>query len=339
MELPKYTELRDTARPQLERLLPLPFPISMYIETVNRCMFRCTYCPMSVDGYENEVGGFRTMSLSEFQKIAADIKAGGRLKVLRFYFMGEPLLNPELPAMITMASQMQLAERTELTTNGVLLNETTARALISSGLDYLRISISSVIQSRHEQVTQTRVKIEDIRNNIRRFRELRHELGYTKPFIYVKLLDPCDAAERDTFFDLYRDIADEAVVEDSMNWNSYDDHNFMPADNAKTGNPTGSAAQTTPKQVCPFPFYTLAVTVNGDVTVCCVDWNKATAVGNAFEEDLTSIWHGKRMREFRQMHITRNRKNNPSCCNCTFLYTTPDNLDAMSAETISALIG
>lgn len=331
MELPKYTELRESARPKLERLLPLSFPISMYLETTNRCMFRCTYCPMSLDGYEQECGGFRTMSLTEFQKIADDIKAGGILKVLRFYFMGEPLLNRELPAMITTACRMKLAERTELTTNGVLLNEATSKALINSGLDYLRISISSVLQSRHEQITQTPIKVEDIYNNIRRFRQLRDEANAVKPFLYVKLLDPGNPAEKDRFLDMYRDLADEAVVEETMNWNSYGDHDLSLGASAATPQPAA-------KEVCPFPFYTLAITANGDTTVCCVDWNKATTVGNVFEEDITTIWNGEKMRLFRQMHLTRNRRDNPSCKNCTFLYTTPDNIDNMPEDTVAALI-
>ena len=338
MDIPKYTQLRQDERPSLERLLPLSFPISLYIEPTNRCMFRCTYCPMSIADYEKEAGGFRTMTFAEFQKIASDIRAGGSLKVLRFYFMGEPLLNPDLPEMIALACNMQLAERTELTTNGVLLNDAMSKSLIRSGLDYLRISISSVNQNRHERVTQSRIKVEKIYDNIRRFKDIRNEMGSKKPFLYVKLLDPANSAERSTFLDMYQPIADEAVIEEPMNWDSYGDHDLMAALYG-TRTQTGSDhSHSHPKEVCPFPFYTLAITANGDVTVCCVDWNKATKVGNVFESSLKDIWDGDKMQAFRRMHINRQRRNNPSCRNCTFLYSAPDNLDHLSDDTLSALL-
>ncbi|HLZ19728.1 MAG TPA: radical SAM/SPASM domain-containing protein [Smithellaceae bacterium] len=338
MDMPRYTQLRQAKRPSLECLLPLSFPLSLYVETINRCMFRCTYCPMSLDSYEKEAGGFRTMSLAEFQKIASDIQAGGPLKVLRFYFMGEPLLNPDLPEMIALAGRMQLAERTELTTNAVLLGDKLSTSMIRAGLDYLRISISSVDQRRHERVTRTNVKIKKIYDNVRRFKEIRRDMGATKPFLYVKLLDPQNAEERSAFLNMYEHVADEAVIEEPMNWDSYGDHDFMGALYGGQRDMDESRLRPHPKEVCPFPFYSLAITANGDVTVCCVDWNKATKVGNVFESSLQDIWNGESLRQFRRMHIERQRHHNPSCKNCSFLYTAPDNLDRMSPATITKIL-
>ena len=339
MGLQKYSSLRESARPSLESLLPLPFPLSIYIETTNRCIFRCRYCPMSLPGYAQTVGGFRTMTLAEFIKIAQDIKSGGLLKVLRFYFMGEPLLNPELPKMIKTACKMNLAQRTELTSNGVLLDTEKSVALVNSGLDYLRISISSVDPVRHGQVTQTSVSVEEIFDNIRSFRNTRDKMGSVKPFLYVKLLDPLNQAETQRFLEMYGSVADETAIEKPMNWNNYEKRNLIEATYGSDVSAERNDLYPYPKEVCPFPFYTLMVNVNGDVTTCCVDWNKATRVGNVFESGLKSIWNGEQLRNLRQIHITRRRVLNPSCGNCTFLYTVPDNLDNMSESTIHAVLG
>lgn len=294
---------------------------------------------MSLEDYADVSGGFRTMSLAEFHKISHDIQAGGKLKVLRFYFMGEPLLNPHLPEMIQISCRMRLSERTELTTNGALLDEEKSLAIINSGLDYLRISISSVDQSRHENVTQSNAKVGHIYENIRQFRQIRDKMGRKRPFLYVKMLDSLDDSENSRFLTMYQEVADEMVIEKPMNWNNFGDHDLLAA--TYGGKQAGDPAELYPygKTVCPFPFYTLMVNVNGDVTVCCVDWNKGIRVGNVFESSLQSIWNGQEMRALRQMHILGKRKENRSCANCQFLYTVPDNLDNMSDSMIMALIG
>ena len=46
------------------------------------------------------------------------------------------------------------------------------------------------------------------------------------------------------------------------------------------------------KKTCPFPFYTLAIHSNLKVSVCCVDWNKKTVVGDPKINTLKEIWTG-----------------------------------------------
>lgn len=265
---------------------------------------------------------------------------GGGLKVLRFYLMGEPLLNPHIAEMIKRACDMNLAERIELTTNGVFLSEEKSISLINSGLTYLRISISSVNQSRHEYITQTNISINKIYKNIERFKEIRDEQSERKPFLYIKMIDSLNDEENSRFLQMYQHLGDEVVIEKPMNWDNYDDHDLLQAVYTNKENPTFDlqAMYPYPKSVCPFPFYTLAIAVNGDVSLCCVDWNKATRIGNVFENTLKSIWNGDNLRNFRSMHISNKRIINPSCRDCSFLFTTPDNIDNMPESKIREII-
>jgi len=293
---------------------------------------------MSLPEFPETAGGFKTMSLLEFRKICRAIRSGGGLKVLRFYLMGEPLLNPELPEMIAIACKMKIAERTELTSNGSLLNEEKSRALIDSGLDYLRISITSVDQARHRRLTQTNVRIERICDNLARFRRLRDSLGRKKPFLYVKMLDSMSASENARFLKLYQPVADEAAIEEPMEWNSYGEADLLKATYDKKCPVDPKKLYRYNRTICPLPFYTLGVSANGDVTVCCVDWNKATKIGNAFETELKSLWSGNNLRNLYSLHLSGNRQKNRSCANCRFLHTAPDNLDHMPEPLIRRLL-
>ena len=61
---------------------------------------------------------------------------------------GEPLLHPDLLRMVELAKNAGC--RVGLTTNGVLLNDTMARRLISAGLDNLAVSIAGATPSTHD---------------------------------------------------------------------------------------------------------------------------------------------------------------------------------------------
>jgi radical SAM protein with 4Fe4S-binding SPASM domain len=96
------------------------------------------------------------------------------------------------------------------------------------------------------------------------------------------------------------------------------------ADAARNRNKVGA------REVCPLPFYQPAVHADGTVSMCCVDWNKKTAVGNIFEQSLSEIWHGDKVRAFQTMHIERRSHENEACRNCTYFHDQPDNIDDLT---------
>jgi radical SAM protein with 4Fe4S-binding SPASM domain len=325
-----YSKLRDQSRATLASQLPLAHPWSIYVELTNRCNFKCKFCPESFDNYSELVGGLSTLSFDQFRKICDDILEMGKLKVLRFYMMGEPFLHKELPNMIAYAKKLEVAERFELTSNGTALTEATGARMLDSGLDYLRISVYAIDAERHKEITKSNIHPDLIRNNVRNLFELRKREGKKKPFIYAKMINPFDDAEEKAFFENYSDISDEAVIEQPMSWDNPEGFDFIDSvyDKDKEIDRTKLFAHR--KEVCSFPFYTLVVHSSGDVSVCCVDWEKKTVCGNVFKESLKDIWHGPKLRAFQQMQIERRRHENAACKNCTYLYTSPDNIDEIT---------
>ena len=339
---PAYSELRNFSRRSLAPLLPLPLPFGMFIEPTNVCNFRCRFCPESFSDYNEIVGGRQHMDFALFEQIVGQIKTMGRLKVLRFYMLGEPLLNPDLIRMIKLANDAGIAERTELTTNATALTADKSRGLIDSGLTYLRVSIYASTQERSEFVTQSRLPVARIHANVRTFREIRDASGAERPHLYVKMIDSGVEEENAAFLAQYEPLADECVLEKPMNWNGYENRDVLDSvyvDQAQREKVVSRNLFPFPKKICPFPFYTMVLNANGDVTACCVDWNKNTRVGNVRETPLSEIWHGENFRELRRLHIENRRHENASCRNCTYLFTVPDNLDDLSAEEYTRILG
>lgn len=328
-----YSQLRGKDRPDLANQLPLRGPLSIYLETTNVCNFKCRQCPVSFDDYYEKIGGRATIDLQRYETLLCEIVELGRLKSLKFYSEGEPFLNKNLPGMISRAIKSGACEYTEVTTNGSALSPNTSKEIVESGLHYLRVSIYSVDQERHKFITQTNISINKIHSNIETFINIRKASGSKLPFLYVKMIDP-KSGEAEEFRKRYESLADEIAIEQPMNWNGYENRDLVNANYSQKYIQPAEAQ----KQVCPFAFYSLVIKANGDVVICCVDWNKDTCVGNINRESLKDIWTGNRMRAFRLMQLERRKGENKSCKNCTYIDTTPDNLDNIHPEMFKELL-
>lgn len=82
----------------------------IYIEIINRCNLTCGFCPRS-----NRPAC--TMSVSFFSEVLRKIK--NHTEYLYFHVMGEPLMHPELPALLDISGEHGL--KVNITTNGTLI--------------------------------------------------------------------------------------------------------------------------------------------------------------------------------------------------------------------------
>lgn len=315
----KYSLLK-VRRISLRDAIPLAKPFTVLFEPASVCNFKCVCCFHNEPDVCSYLPKGR-MKFEDFRKIAYDLAAweGGRLKVIRIIGFGEPLLNPDTPRMVKFLKRLDAAERIEITTNASLLNPAISRQLIDSRLDYIRCSIYSVDQKRHEALTQNGISIEKIKNNIAVLKELRASAGVSKPFIYVKMLESQDESENVLFLKEYSAVADETALEKSHQWLSNTD-----------------VSSRKMRRVCPQPFKMLSIHFNGDVILCDPDWRGNTCVGNALSEKISSIWGGAKMREFWRMQLENRRHENESCRNCSFLVDeyAIDDLEGVSPDVL-----
>ncbi len=328
-----YTELRQH-RVDLKKAIPLPKPFTLLFDPASICNFRCVQCFRSVEGVEKWIPA-GLMDFEKFKAVIDGLKAweGPKIKVIRVIGFGEPFVNPCTPDMVRYIKNAQVADRVEITTNGSLITEAIAEQLVDTGLDYIRISIYSVIQERHEYITGNKMDIRRIYENVRALREIRDRRGAEKPFIYVKMLDSSQAEENQAFLKLYQEIADEAAIEHPHNWLDMEDKSFI--SDLYGGACAAGQDPTAAKTVCPQPFKMLSIRQNGDVVVCDPDWMGNTTIGNAFQTSLKDLWHSQALMDFWKMQIEGRRFQNESCRRCTTFLSdayTVDNIDGITVE-------
>ena len=324
---PPYSSLRTLGRIDLAEAIPLPGPLTIYLEPTNICNFKCVYCPESFDNYKEVVGGHFQLSLDDFKAIAKQIKDLATVKTLNFYMMGEPFVNKQLTQFISIAKSEAIAEKVIVTSNGTLVKPHLYQTICDSRLDYLRISIYGGNEGSHAKNTQSSFHLSQIKDNILGLKRFRDAGARYRPFIYIKMIESACADDNRQFKEMFSEAGDEVFIEPVMNWND-------PAE----GNLSGEAKDTllsrryfsARKEVCPFPFYTLVIHSDLKVSVCCVDWNKQTVVGDLHNESLTDIWKGEALRTFQLRHVQRRRHELAGCKTCTYLHTAPDNIDSLT---------
>jgi MoaA/NifB/PqqE/SkfB family radical SAM enzyme len=120
----------------------LPGPLTVQIQTIDRCNASCVMCPYT---NSNKTGPANRMPVELYAHILHELSALNTVRYLFIMLQNEPLLDPELELKVKQARQA-LSPKTKLSvvTNGALLSPTRSRALLHSGVDQIAISIDAI---------------------------------------------------------------------------------------------------------------------------------------------------------------------------------------------------
>lgn len=284
------------------------FPTVLFVESTNACNINCIFCPRRIS--KKKIG---FMKLNLFKKIVDESTNYDKLFELYLHKDGEPLLAPNLPKMIEYAKKKKISEKVAIATNGILLDGKKSLQILKSGLDELTISLDAVTPENFERLKGVSASnFEIIERNVKRFIQLRNEQGLTEPMVKLKIIYMKETKkEINDFIKRWKPIADSVLVRAYITWaQSVKDRNVNPVKVPKEPHP------------CVAPFTNLAVNWDGEVSVCCVDWNKELIVGDANKESIYDIWHGKKLKELRTKHLNGNF-NGLQCKVCDFRMSLP----------------
>lgn len=336
-----YMKLKQH-RISLRDTVPLDTPFTLFVDPTNFCNFHCTFCPRNYDEFKRYAGSYMHMSKELFEKICNDLICfPGKLKVLRLFYLGEPLLCPDFFDILEMACQRNIAERLEISTNASMLTREVSKRMLDitekySGNFYLRVSVYSVFQLKNQSITKNDIDVRAIWKNVKTFFDLRNNKAdlCNSIRIYVKMLKSY-SDEDEAFLNMYRGIADEVELEEPMEWSGEAVEGGI-LKGVYSDEIVSSLRNKAMPKVCAYPFHTLAINSDGTVVCCCVDWSRQTCVGDVKKESLYDIWHGERLKKLRCKHLSGSRDAILSCRNCMKLPSggvyNLDNLDDLSLE-------
>jgi len=325
------SELRCTKRAVLQDVIPLPAPFLLAIEPTNLCNLKCAFCPTSdrklLEKVKRQNG---IMSLELFKQVVDGARNfPEKIKEVCLFKDGEPLLNNQLCEMIAYLKQANICNTIKIFTNGLLLTPELNQRLIDSGADFIRISVEGVNAKKYSSLCDGQIDYAKFLSNIKDLFLRRGTCKVVAKIIDINLSD----AEKQKFYDDFSPITDICAVEDVHGWTFSDQKDFSMGIKKNTFD--GIVVKN--KQVCPYPFYSIAVNCRGIVTIGCCDWALQTTIGDIHQESIYDIWNGKRLYDFRMMHLEHRKHENPACRVCSHMAINPDNIDGFETKIMAAL--
>lgn len=117
-------------------------PLIIQIEPTTHCNLECTMCLNPIKSREN-----RHMSFEDFKRILDAIPLAHKISLVG---AGEPLMNPELFKMISIAKSRRI--KIGFATNGLLLNDYNCSKIVENKVDWVNISIDSPNKKIYESI-------------------------------------------------------------------------------------------------------------------------------------------------------------------------------------------
>ena len=267
------------------------FPDYLDCELTNHCNLTCTVCPTGMN-ISSRPKGFISSEL--MRRIIQECAAEG-CKGIRFVRWGEPLLHPHCVEYIKAVKSAGLL--CHINTNGSLLDDGFISDILKYGLDSIKFSFQGLDEYDYNSIRKGgdyKKLVERITNLYSKRNQRQHP--------YIQIGTTIASATKSNVNDIKYfnqtmlqicDRPDVGITRNLLN-------NEI----------------TTNYPECPEMFNKLSINWNGDITMCCSDWDGLLIVGNCNKQSLKEIWTCDAANKMRQMLVNHQHNLLPVCRSC-----------------------
>lgn len=270
-----------------------PFPLTVSLEFVNRCNLNCVMCYTI-----NHADKKATLDLSHIEAMMEECKDHG-LPAAVVGMGSEALIYKgarDAIKAIRDANVMDLF----LGTNGVLLTEELSEFLVKQRVARIEVSLDAATPETYLKI-RGKDELERIEGNLQKLIEMREREGSKLPVIRLCFCVQKDNLhEQRAFLDKWRGRVDYIDFQEMVDFGGVDELRALGEEAARPDTDLPAPEST----YCAYPFNSLHVWSNGDVTPCCTFFGKALVIGDARTQTLKEIWDGPEMAEIRTQLLT-----------------------------------
>lgn len=258
-------------------------PYTIEIELTNHCNASCEFCCHSTSSREK---GF--MDIKKLKKFLIDEKNKMNdnwfnKKIGKNLFpkivlagLGEALMHPQIFEIIKIMKELEF--RVQLVTNGLLLTDKNIQGLIETNVDEVCISLHSINKNIYKSITGLDLKhvLPKVEKALEKFEKhnVHVEIWRVKPSIKNTRESKKDQNNFENWINKYKNII---ILGPSEPWNR--DNTIESLCEKIIDNPDSTIW-------CHKIYFTYNIAWNGDVILCCNDYNrKSVNLGNAFSKN------------------------------------------------------
>ena len=259
------------------------------IETTNRCNAHCYFCPrdqtphqglMSVETFDQALTRtieFRDIARAQFET---------HLKV-NLCGLGEPLLNKHTPDFVRKVRNAGF--ECSISTNGSLLDERHAEALLEAGLQGAEINVGEV-DDDYEKIYG--LPFEKTCDNVVRFAEMAGDQCQVR-IVLVNHRRDADHMAKMTDFWTSRGIRHFLPFEVMNRGGALFVDEMQYATFAERAQAASLLQDRGVQPICSVPFILLFIGYDGQYYLCCSDWKKEVALGSVFDTSFAAVTQAK----------------------------------------------
>lgn len=282
------------------------FPSQIIIDVTEFCNLACIHCPQS-EFVKSEAFGGRHLDVALHKKLIDEVARDGKgyCKYLRYTGQGETLLHPQFIEMIQYAAKHS-GVPINITTNGMLLTEKKAKALLEAGVDVFDISIDAHTPETYA-IVRKKGDLNITRPNVLKLIELIKD-GHYKTKVVVSFVEqPLNRHESADFERFWKDAGADYVVIRRLH--------SCAGSKEKVAVKMKEAVKEE-RRPCVYLWERLVLGASGYFGFCPVDWKYKTKIADFRNFSIREIWKGEFMEKLREAHLNNDFSKHTFCGQC-----------------------
>lgn len=152
----------------------------VYLEVTTRCNLHCRTCVRNVWDEPLE-----DMPPATFERLVTQLEGLPQLREVVFGGYGEPFVHPHFPDCLAAAKRLGL--KVTVSTNGVLLDEEQADALVRLGVDVVSVSLDGADPDTYDDVRQG-ADLRVVLDNVETLNRIKAKRGTTVPRLWIEFV-------------------------------------------------------------------------------------------------------------------------------------------------------
>ena len=290
------------------------YPISIQVQTLSTCNAKCVFCPYP---HTSKITSQGKMKWETFKRIVDECVEFPNLTNFAPMLQNEPLLDKDICNAIRYVKEKSKGRLiVNLATNAYAVTNELLKDLMSSGLDYLAISLNAFYKSTYEALLPG-FEFKKVVDNIDKI--LSYNNGKIKISVrFLKTKQNEDEISKAVRYWHDKGVRTEVITILHNRGGAIDVEDLKPESLGKTLRETLRGKLFSHfSNCCVLPFRQMYILYNGDVILCGNDWLRNPILGNVNNESMRDIWNGKIAIELRKKMIQKRYDSIPPCKECT----------------------
>lgn len=281
------------------RFIP-DFPLTISLELINRCNLHCIMC------FKNQHTVPKAeLSINDIKRIIEECQEN-KMPSIEFGLASEIMMYKNIKEVLDIIKKTDIQD-VVLSTNAVLLNEEIIRAIIKNKVSRIRISLDAATEDTYKKIRRGAPSLKKTEDNILKIIALKKKANSLLPIVRLSFI--------------VMDINSHEIPQFTKKWkDKVDCIDFQRLiDLSHVGESVALEEiklEVIKDSFCSYPFYSLNIWANGDVSPCCSFHGKDLIVGNIRNQTLKEMWNNKKTKILREQIYTK--KFNPICQKCLY---------------------